>query len=148
MEDWIWILLTLALSVLLFFLWKKGYFTKTDMDAITDAMESLAPLASQGEGLFHKIVLYATYAFHAAEQMMKIGEIQAQERKQVALDLVQTYAAVDNVDLSPEELKAADALLEANCDIKGHGTDVFAGTDLPVEDMDIPEAPAGAPFDE
>lgn len=139
MDGWYWLLLTLVLAVVLVVLWKKGIISKSDVSGMRDAVEQLVPLL-QGKGVFEKIVLYAMYAFHAAEQLMRTGEITAEERKKKALELVQTYANLDNVELTRESWVAADAVIEAHCDMKGHGApeatllkDVFSGTELPVD---------------
>ncbi len=119
--EWYAIIFILVVMAVLLVLWKKGILTLTTTQGIGEAVETLAPLMASGS-VFEKLVHYAGYAFQAAEQLMKIGEIAAEDRKETALTLVQQYAETDGVELTQGNLDTVDSLLEANCSIQGHTT--------------------------
>lgn len=134
--EWYWIVFLLLVVLALFVLYKKKIITVADIGKLSDAVDTLAPLATGG-GILDSLIKYCTYAFHAAEQLAKAGQIAAEERKNTAVALVQQYAAVDGTTLTAKEITAAGTLLEAQCDIN-RNTVTFAEpvVTLSVEDTD------------
>jgi hypothetical protein len=137
------IIVVIVLAVLV--LWKKGIITVSTMKTVSNAIEGIATLETS-ESLMSKLIQYANIAFHAAEQLAKIGEIAAEERKAKALELVKQYAVTDGTELTTTAIQTADSIIEANCDLNGHKDadvqsvptnepDTFAGTDQPVSEL-------------
>lgn len=113
--------LLIALVVLI----KKGILSVNGLAKIDEVLEALKSISSH-DGvdipLFDLLLEYVYQAVHAAQQMYKSGQITAEERKETALNIIADFAEKDGIPFTPEMRAEASNLIEAECDLMGHGT--------------------------
>lgn len=70
--------------------------------------------------IFDRLIEYVRQAVYAAEQKYKTGQITAEERKCNALQMVETFAQVDGVEMTCDMQAVEGDMIEVECCYMGH----------------------------
>lgn len=106
-------LLAAVVAIALIVLLKRGLITADTVGATGDLLESL-PIFSE-DGFVAQLFNYCRLAVRAVEQMVKAEALPHDDdiRKAAAVDMVETYAKLDGVDLGEKDHDAIENLIEA-----------------------------------
>lgn len=98
--------------VVLLLLYKRGFLSKDTISFISKAIDALPRYE---DTFVSSLVYWCRLAVDAVDQMVKNGTVKEDnnERKGTALGLVMQYAAVDGKELTGEQFKAADSIVES-----------------------------------
>lgn len=125
MGELYWVIFSLAVTLILIVAVKKGWLADAFVTEARKVMKEYLEGATisvytPAGALFNQLVKYAESAFHAAEQLMHVGAIKPEDRKETAMVMVNRFAEVDGVTLDSGAAATVDQLLEAQCDKAGH----------------------------
>ncbi len=81
-------------------------------DGVIDGVQAIIPNIP-GVDLVDKIIGWATKGVTAAEQLYKVGNVEAGQRKETAVQLVKDYLTAANVEITPDVEKIIDGCVEA-----------------------------------
>ena len=130
MENYVVILIVLAAVVLVFggitvaipYLIKKGINISgllsgsssviQTADCVVDTLQGLFPEV-EAFSVIDKVIGWAAKAAEAAEQLYKASQIQAEERKAAATNLVYEFITTAGIDLDDHMKKIVDGAIEA-----------------------------------
>ncbi|MBQ9211058.1 MAG: hypothetical protein IJ153_05620 [Clostridia bacterium] len=98
--------------VILLLLYKRGFLSKDTISFISKAIDALPKYE---DTFLSSLVYWCRLAVDAVDQMVKNGTVKEDdnERKGTALSLVMQYAAVDGKQLTGDQFKAADSIVES-----------------------------------
>lgn len=98
--------------VILLLLYKRGFLSKDTISFISKAIDALPKYE---DTFLSSLVYWCRLAVYAVDQMVKNGTVKEDdnERKGTALSLVMQYAAVDGKQLTGDQFKAADSIVES-----------------------------------
>lgn len=105
-------------GIAVYMLVKKGVIKPGDLVKIDDALELIQE--SFGIDVFDRLIEYVQFAVRAVEQMYRSGAINAEERKEEALNIIENFAVADGVEFTPELRLAASGLIETECLLMEH----------------------------
>ena len=106
------LLIAAAAIVLLLVLYKKGALSQ---DTITFIAKAIDALPKYEDTFVSSLVYWCRLAVDAVDQMVRNGTIEEDDnkRKGTAMNLVMQYAAVDGKQLTGDQFKAADSIVES-----------------------------------
>lgn len=105
------IIVAIAIGVVLIILYRKNKITEEFLQDLEDYLDSI----DDGTGIVPLLAAYAKRAVLAVEQMVKAGVLPKtnEDRKNMAIQIVNELAAADGIELNEEDATAVDSLIES-----------------------------------
>lgn len=94
-------------------LWRKGSIGNVALSALSTLISSQAESLTGG-GIVSLMAKYCAIAVRAVEQLALSGQIERSSavKKETAIELAESYAVADGIELSEETLNALPSLIE------------------------------------